>query len=139
MIIRDINKIDRLAEDILGQANGYVSVDMIDYSFIKESSSSLSAIKIEIPVLTETTLLGLVKELKEVTDCKINNMLIYFSAKTNFDKGQPTMDEQLNLFHNTIKEIVPANVDIIWGIGESVSHYDSNTILIVVGYSKDEK
>ena len=40
MIITDIDQIDRIVEDVLGSVRSSISVDMKDYAFIKEQSSS---------------------------------------------------------------------------------------------------
>ena len=57
MIITDIAQIDRIAEKTFGTTKGIVSVDMNDYIFIKEHSESLKMIKLEVPSLTERTIL----------------------------------------------------------------------------------
>lgn len=48
MIITDIKQIDRIVEDVLGSVRSSIAVDMKDYACIKEQSSLLKAVKVEI-------------------------------------------------------------------------------------------
>lgn len=134
MIITDIKQIDRIAEDTFGKTKGIVSVDMKDYAFIKEHSSSLKAIKIEMSEISEESFVELDKVLKEVCGGKDCNILLYISGNSiAFEANAITM-EHLQLFNNSIDKYVTDNSDIIWGIGENAKENNEISTLIIVGY-----
>ena len=137
MIITDVKQIDRIAEETFGKTKGIISVDMTDYTFIKEHSSSLKAIKIEMSEISEESFVELDKALEEVCGYKDCNILLYISGNS-LDSGTNaiTMD-QLQLFAKSIEKYVTENSNIIWGIGENTKVNNEITTLIIVGY--DEK
>lgn len=135
MIITDIKQIDRIAEETFGNTKGIVSVDMKDYAFIKEHSSSLKAIKIEMSEMSEMSeesFVELDKVLKEVCGGKDCTILLYISGNSIASETNAITMEQLQLFNNSIDKYVTDNSDIIWGIGENAK--ENNEILIIVGY-----
>ena len=132
MIITDIKQIDCIAEETFGKTKGIVSVDMKDYAFIKEHSSSLKAIKIEMSEISEESFVELDKVLKEVCGGKDCNILLYISGNSIASETNAITMEHLQLFNNSIDKYVTDNSDIIWGIGENAK--ENNEILIIVGY-----
>lgn len=134
MIITDIKQIDRIAEDTFGKTKGIVSVDMKDYAFIKEHSSSLKAIKIEMSEISEESFVELDKVLKEVCGGKDCNILLYISGNSIASEANAITMEHLQLFNNSIDKYVTDNSDIIWGIGENAKENNEISTLIIVGY-----
>ena len=53
MIITDITQIDHMVEELLASTKGVISVDMRDYALIKDNSSSLKAVKVELSEMSE--------------------------------------------------------------------------------------
>lgn len=137
MIITDVKQIDRIAEEAFGKTKGIISVDMTDYTFIKEHSSSLKAIKIEMSEISEESFVELDKALEEVCGYKDCNILLYISGNSLDSATNAITMDQLQLFAKSIEKYVTDNSNIIWGIGENTKVNNEITTLIIVGY--DEK
>ena len=137
MIITDIKQIDCIAEETFGKTKGIISVDMTDYTFIKEHSSSLKAIKIEMSEISEESFVELDKALEEVCGYKDCNILLYISGNSLDSETNAITMDQLQLFAKSIEKYVTENSNIIWGIGENTKVNNEITTLIIVGY--DEK
>jgi hypothetical protein len=137
MIITDVKQIDRIAEEAFGKTKGIISVDMTDYTFIKEHSSSLKAIKIEMSEISEESFVELDKALEEVCGYKDCNILLYISGNSLDSETNAITMDQLQLFAKSIEKYVTENSNIIWGIGENTKVNNEITTLIIVGY--DEK
>lgn len=137
MIITDVKQIDRIAEETFGKTKGIISVDMTDYTFIKEHSSSLKAIKIEMSEISEESFVELDKALEEVCGYKDCNILLYISGNSLDSETNAITMDQLQLFAKSIEKYVTDNSNIIWGIGENTKVNNEITTLIIVGY--DEK
>lgn len=137
MIITDVKQIDRIAEETFGKTKGIISVDMTDYTFIKEHSSSLKAIKIEMSEISEESFVELDKALEEVCGYKDCNILLYISGNSLDSETNAITMDQLQLFAKSIEKYVTENSNIIWGIGENTRVNNEITTLIIVGY--DEK
>ena len=137
MIITDVKQIDRIAEETFGKTKGIISVDMTDYTFIKEHSSSLKAIKIEMSEISEESFVELDKALEEVCGYKDCNILLYISGNSLDSETNAITMDQLQLFAKSIEKYVTDNSNILWGIGENTKVNNEITTLIIVGY--DEK
>lgn len=136
MIITEVSKIDRMVEEILGTTKGVISVDMKDYALIKDNSSSLKAIKVEIPEMSEESIGDLDQALTDTCGDEECNILLYIATLKSTEN--PITVEQMQLFGNPLDRYVADSAHIIWGLGEYESGYDGVTILIVVGDSKSE-
>ena len=134
MIITEVSKIDRMVEEILGTTKGVISVDMKDYALIKDNSSSLKAIKVEIPEMSEESIGDLDQALADTCGDKECNILLYIATLKSTES--PITVEQMQLFGNSLDKYVSDSAHIIWGLGEYESGYDGVAILIVVGDSK---
>ena len=133
MIITEVSLIDRMVEEILGTTKGVISVDMKDYALIKDNSSSLKAIKVEIPEMSEESIGDLDQALVDTCGDKECNILLYIATLKSTQN--PITVEQMQLFGNSLDKYVSDSAHIIWGLGEYESGYDGVTILIVVGDS----
>lgn len=132
MIITDINQIDRIVEDVLGSVRSSISVDMKDYVFIKDQSSSLKATKVVIPKITEETLTAFDEALAEICNGQECNVLLHISGC-----GENFTDmtiEQMQMLHNSLEWNIAEDASIIWGLGEYESGQDGIMILVIVGY-----
>lgn len=132
MIITDINQIDHIVEDVLNSIRSSISVDMKDYAFIKKQSSSLKAIKVEVPEITEKTLMPFDEALGVVCNGKECNVLLHISG--HGDNFTNITVEQMQLLHNSMERNIAEGASIIWGLGERECGKDGIMILIVVGY-----
>lgn len=137
MIITDIAKIDRLAEETFGEAKGIVSVDMKDYASIKDYSESLKAIKFEVPALTEDVVRLLDNAIIEAGKENVNNVLLYIKGNGSDAGIRAVTIEQFNMFIEAFnKHLETAN--IIWGMGDDNENRKNISILIILGYGKNE-
>lgn len=134
MIITDITQIDHLVEEILGSTKGVITIDMKDYNLIKDSSSSLKAAKIEIPEMSEESIVALDQVLAETCGDEECNLLFYITTLKSTEN--PITVEQMQYFGNSIDKYVADSAKIIWGLGQYEQGYDGVTILVVVGDSK---
>lgn len=98
MIITDIKQIDHIAEETFGKAKGIISVDMKDYTFIKDHSASLKAIEIEASVLTDDVVCSLDKAIIEAGKENISNVLLYIKGNGSDTGIWAVTVEQLNMF-----------------------------------------
>lgn len=134
MIITDVSQIDRMVEELLGSTKGIISVDMKDYGLIKDSSSSLKAVKVEIPEMSEESIGVLDQALADTCGDEECNILLYIATLKSTE--HPITVEQMQFFGNSLDKYVADSANIIWGLGEYESGYDGVTILVVVGDSK---
>ena len=134
MIITDVSQIDRMVEELLGSTKGIISVDMKDYGLIKDSSSSLKAVKVEIPEMSEESIGVLDRALADTCGDEECNILLYIATLKSAE--HPLTVEQMQFFGNSLDKYVADSANIIWGLGEYESGYDGVTILVVVGDSK---
>lgn len=135
MIITDIKQIDLIAEEIFGEAKGIISVDMKDYTFIKDHSESLKAIKFEVSALTEDVVRSLDEAIIEAGKENVSNVLLYIKGNGS-DAGIRTVTiEQFNILIEAFnKHLETAN--IIWGMGDDNENRENISILIILGYGK---
>lgn len=135
MIITDIKQIDRIAEKTFGKSNGFISVDMKDYAFIKEHSASLKAIEIEVSVLTDDVVCSLDEAIIEAGKENISNVLLYIKGNGSDAGIRAVTIEQLNVFIEALnKHLDTAN--IVWGMGDDDENRENISILIILGYGK---
>lgn len=137
MIITDIKQIDRIAEETLGTTKGIVSVDMKDYAFIKEHSTSLKVIKFEVPALTEDVVRSLDDAIVEAGKENVSNVILYIKGNGSDARIRAVTMEQFNMFIEALnKHLETAN--IIWGMGDDNENRENISILIILGYDKRE-
>ena len=123
-----------MVEEMLASTKGVISVDMKDYGLIKNSSSSLKAIKVEIPEMSERSIEVLDQALADTCGDEECNILLYIATLKSTEN--PLTVEQMQFLGNSLDRYVADSANIIWGLGEYESGYDGVTILLVVGDSK---
>ena len=135
MIITDIKQIDCIAEETFGKTKGIISVDMKDYTFIKEHSESLKVIKFEVPTLTEDVVRSLDEAIIEAGKENVSNVLLYIKGNGSDAGIRAVTIEQFNMFIEALnKHLETAN--IIWGMGDDEETRENISILIILGYGK---
>ncbi len=134
MIITDITQIDHMVEELLASTKGVISVDMRDYALIKDNSSSLKAVKVELSEMSEESIGVLDQALVDTCGDEECNILLYLATLKSTEK--PLTVEQMQFLGNSLDRYVADSANIIWGLGEYESGYDGVTILLVVGDSK---
>lgn len=131
MIITNIAQIDNLVMEMLSGATGIVSMDMNDYTLLKQQSTTLEAVRVVIPNISEDTVGALEEEMKKLDQPKECSVLMYISGKgVNSDTSAVTM-EQIQLLLSTIEAYIPADSDMLWGVGEHDG--DDITVLVIIG------
>ena len=137
MIITDIKQIDRIAEDTFGKTKGIISVDMKDYTFIKEHSESLKVIKFEVPALTEDVVRSLDNAIVEAGKENVSNVLLYIKGNGSDAGIRAVTIEQFNMFIEALNKHIETT-NIIWGMGDDEENRENISILIILGYGKRE-
>ena len=135
MIITDIKQIDRIAEDTFGKTKGIISVDMKDYTFIKEHSESLKVIKFEVPALTEDVVRSLDNAIVEAGKENVSNVLLYIKGNGSDAGIRAVTIEQFNMFIEALNKHIETT-NIIWGMGDDEETRENISILIILGYGK---
>ena len=137
MIITDIKQIDRIAEDTFGKTKGVVSIDMKDYTYIKDHSESLKAIKFEVPALTEDVVRSLDDAIVEAGKENVSNILLYIKGNGSDAGIRAVTIEQFNMFIEALNKHLETT-NIIWGMGDDEENRENISILIILGYGKKE-
>ena len=137
MIITDIKQIDHIAEEILGTAKGFISVDMTDYAFVKEHSESLKAINIEVSALSEDVACSLDEVFVEVEKENLCKILLYIRGCGSDAGIRAVTVEELNRFIEAFNKHFEV-ADMIWGMGDDNENNENISILIIFGYGKRE-
>lgn len=137
MIITDIVQIDLLAEETFGEAKGIISVDMKDYTFIKDHSEYLKAIKLEAEELTENVVRSLDESIIEARKENLSNVLLYIKGNGSDTGIRAVTIEQFNMFIEAFNKHMET-VNIIWGMGDDNENCENILILIILGYGKKE-
>lgn len=135
MIITDIKQIDYLAEELLAQPSGLISVDMQDYTFIKEHSKVMKAIKLEARVLDEEIVSSLNEALSEAGKDAVTNILFYISGNGSTASVKAISMEQMQIYLKVLQDHAET-ANIIWGLGDDDNDKGNITILVVIGYNK---
>lgn len=131
MIVTDIAQIDSLVTEMLSDASGVVSMDMDDYTLLKQQSTTLNAVKVVIPNISEDTLVALEEEMKKLDQPKKCSVLMYICGKDVESGANIVTMEQIQLLLSTVEAYTPADSDMLWGVGEHDG--DDITILVVIG------
>ena len=132
MIITDLLQIDSIAEEILTTNKNIITVDMYDYTSAKKSSSSLCAVKVEIPDITVENLVEFRKELEEVFDKNVNNLiLVVCDNDMENHNNEYTLSKMRLILRPTDEKLDDPKV--VWGVCGN-TRGEGFTILVIVGY-----
>mgnify|MGYP003450009853 FL=1 len=125
MVIKNIKEIDNIANEIFS-CNALLPIDPSEYKHLKEISSSIEAFKIDIPILTNDTIVSIEDELTTI-DQSIISSGIFCICENNVI----TMD-QLDM----LLSLVSKHFDIenfICGLGGNSSYPKGAEIYIIIG------
>lgn len=135
MIITNLSQIDHIAEDTFTKAKGLISITLEDYATVKEQSTSLKAIHLEVPALNADITKQLESDIIEAGKENVEKVLLHV-------KG--------NGADATVKKLTPAHMSVVvdavtkhydaanisWAIGDDPESNAKFSILIILGYNK---
>lgn len=130
MIITDILQIDSLAEQLFGAPTDLVSVDMDDYSRLKENVTSLRATRVELPSLEPTAVDELVERLRCFDPQGVERVLVNVSAVS----AETITMTQMRVFLDAVSACL-GNPEVIWGVTER-EQIEGCVVGVIVGYGK---
>lgn len=125
MVIKNIKEIDNIANEIFN-CKALLPIDPSEYKHLKEISSSIEAFKIDIPILTNDTIVSIEDELTTI-DLSIISSGIFYICENNVI----TMDQLEMLSSIIIKHIDIKNY--IFGLGGNSSYPKGAEIYIIIG------
>ena len=134
MIITEINKIDRLVESVVDSNNDFISVDINDYNLIKAQSSSLKAIELELPELSDTAIKSINEAISETGRDDICNVLFHISGNGSSAGVKVPSLQQMQMLLDLIQDNTGA-ANMIWGVSEGNTGSNTIKIMIILGYS----
>ena len=134
MIITEINKIDRLVESVVDINNDFISVDINDYNLIKAQSSSLKAIELELPELSDTAIKSINEAISETGRDDICNVLFHISGNGSSAGVKVPSLQQMQMLLDLIQDNTGA-ANMIWGVSEGNTGSNTIKIMIILGYS----
>ena len=76
MVIKNIKEIDNIANEIFN-CKALLPIDPSEYKHLKEISSSIEAFKIDIPILTNDTIVSIEDELTTIDQSIISSGIFY--------------------------------------------------------------
>lgn len=132
MIITDLLQIDSIAEEILTTNKNIITVDMYDYTSAKKSSSSLCAVKVEIPDITVENLVEFRKELEEVCNKNVSHLILVVCDNDMGHNDNPLTPDKMRLILRPTDEKLH-DPKIVWGVCGN-TRGEGFTILVIVGY-----
>ena len=126
MHIKNIKEIDNIANQIFSHKSHMLSIDFTEYEQLKENSSSIEAIKIDIPILTNDPIDSFEDELTTIDQDTISSGIFYICENNII-----TMDQ-----FDTLLSLVSKHFDInnfICGLSGSSIYPRGAEIYIIVG------
>ena len=115
MHIKNIKEIDNIANQVFSHKSHMLSIDFTEYEQLKENSSSIEAIKIDIPILTNDPIDSFEDELTTIDQSIISSGIFYIC-----ENNVITMDQLEMLSSTIIKHIDIKNYR--FGLGGNSSY-----------------
>ena len=125
MVIKNIKEIDNIANEIFN-CKALLPIDPSEYKHLKEISSSIEDFKIDIPILTNDTIVSIEDELTTIDQSIISSGIFYIC-----ENNVITMDQLEMLSSTIIKHIDIKNY--IFGLGGNSSYSKGAEIYIIIG------
>ena len=106
MVIKNIKEIDNIANEIFNGKTHWLSIDYTEYEHLKEISSSIEAIKIDIPILTNDTIVSIEDELTTIDQSIISSGIFYICENNIITMDQLDMLLSLVSKHFDIENFI---------------------------------
>ena len=127
MVIKNIKEIDNIANEIFN-CKALLPIDPSQYKHLKEISSSIEAFKIDIPILTNDTIVSIEDELTTIDQSIISSGIFYICENNVITMDQLEMLSSIIIKHIDIK-------NYIFGLGGNSSYPKGAEIYIFIGYN----
>ena len=125
MVIKNIKEIDNIANEIFN-CKALLPIDPSEYKHLKEISSSIEAFKIDIPILTNDTIVSIEDELTTIDQSIISSGIFYICENNVITMDQLEMLSSIIIKHIDIK-------NYIFGLGGNSSYPKGAEIYIITG------
>ena len=125
MVIKNIKEIDNIANEIFN-CKALLPIDPSEYKHLKEISSSIEAFKIDIPILTNDTIVSIEDELTTIDQSIISSGIFYIC-----ENNVITMDQLDMLFSLVSKHFDIEN--FICGLNGTSIYPKGAEIYIIIG------
>ena len=134
MIIKDIFRIDLLAEQMLQYTHSLVAIDIKDYNCIKNSSTTLNATSVKFSISEKAYVDVFIETIKAFSNENAHRMLLQICVVGSSLKAYHIKtDEMVQLFDAINGHF--GEIDVVWGLSDCI---DSETsyceINVIVGY-----
>lgn len=125
MVIKNIEEIDKIANEIFNR-KALLPIDPSEYEHLKEISSSIEALKIDIPILTNDTIVSIEDELTTIDQNAISSGIFYICENNVITMDQLEMLSSLIIKHIDIKNYT-------FGLGGISTYPKGAEIYIIIG------
>ena len=105
MVIKNIKEIDNIANEIFN-CKALLPIDPSEYKHLKEISSSIEAFKIDIPILTNDTIVSIEDELTTIDQSIISSGIFYICENNIITMDQLDMLLSLVSKHFDIENFI---------------------------------
>ena len=106
MVIKSIEEIDKIANEIICCKTHLLPIDSSDYEHLKEISSSIEAIKIDLPIQTYDSIASIEDELTTIDQNTISSGIFFICEKNIITMGQLEMLSSLVSKHFDIENFI---------------------------------
>lgn len=103
MVIKSVEEIDKIANEIICCKTHLLPIDPSEYEHLKEISSSIEAIKIDIPILTNDKIASIEDELTTIDQNTISSGIFFICGNNIITMDQLEMLSSLIIKHIDIK------------------------------------
>ena len=124
MVIKNIEEIDKIANEIFNR-KALLPIDPSEYEHLKEISSSIETIKIDIPILTNDTIASIEDELTTIDQNAISSGIFFICENNIITMDQLEMLSSLIIKHIDIKNYT-------FGLGGNSSYPKGAEIYIII-------
>jgi hypothetical protein len=128
MVIKSIEEIDKIANEIICCKTHLLPIDSSDYEHLKEISSSIEAIKIDLPIQTYDSIASIEDELTTIDQNTISSGIFFICENNIITMDQLEMLSSLIIKHIDIKNYT-------FGLGGVSTYPKGAEIYIIIGYN----
>lgn len=135
MIITDLSQIDHIAKDTFTKAKGLISISLEDYASVKEQSTSLKAIHLEVPALNEDVTKQLENDITEAGKENVENILLHVKGNGADATVKKLTAANMSVVVDAVTKLFD-DANISWAMGDDPESNAKFSILIILGYNK---
>jgi hypothetical protein len=103
MVIKNIKEVDNIANEIFNGKTHLLSIDYTEYEHLKENSSSIEVIKIDIPILTNDSIASIEDELTTIEENTISSGIFCICENNTLTMNQMEKLSSVIIKHINIK------------------------------------